>query len=138
MNKLERRLRAIGRMMSDAQVARFWKVPEEMTQTPCDFFGYDAKGRAILIEAKSVDRPRLPVGCSPGLLTHQWNELCDAHRAGALALVVWLRIEHVMVMMVDPAFVGKSIPWCKERAWPFADLWLALDACIHLPATPKA
>jgi hypothetical protein len=37
-NKLELLLRKAGRELADYQVARIFKVPEEMSQTPCDFF----------------------------------------------------------------------------------------------------
>lgn len=114
MNKLELRLRKLGRELADRQVCRFFKVPEEMTATPCDFLGYTSTGRALLIEAKMVVRHRLPVGKSPGLLAHQWNELCDAHRAGAIPLLVWERDGFFKVLTM-PAIVssidGKSIPW---------------------------
>ena len=90
-NKLETLLRKAGRELADYQVARFFKIPEEMQQTPCDFIGYTVTGRVILIEAKMVARASLPIGDSPGLSVHQWNELTDAHRAGALALICWSR-----------------------------------------------
>ena len=114
-NKLEALLRKAGRELMDHQVARIFKVPEEMTQTPCDFFGYEVGGRAILIEAKMVERPALPVGNSPGLRAHQWNELLDAHRAGALALIAWSRGN--VCKVIDMALAVKlsegraSIPW---------------------------
>lgn len=115
MNTLESLLRKAGRELADYQVARFFKIPEELTQTPCDFFGYTASGRAILIEAKMVTRPRLPIGTSNGLQPHQWNELCDAHRAGAIALIAWKLGNEVAV--IDPAMAieiskgSRSIPW---------------------------
>lgn len=116
-NRLETLLRKAGRELADWQVARLFKVPEEMQQTPVDFFGYTASGRAILIEAKLVDRDSLPIGCSPGLQPHQWNELQDANRAGALALICWARtasgscatitVDIAMALSKDRA----SIPW---------------------------
>jgi hypothetical protein len=96
-------------------VARFFKVPEEMTQTPCDFFGYTAVGRAILIEAKQVTRTALPIGNSNGLQAHQWNELSDANRAGALALICWAQDGLCAAITMDMAAVlsegRRSIPW---------------------------
>lgn len=74
-----------------------------MAQTPCDFFGYTACGRAILIEAKMVDRPSLPIRDRPGLEAHQWNELDDANRAGALALICWARRGIVKTFGMDMA-----------------------------------
>jgi len=114
-NKLEICLRKAGRELADWQIARFFKVPEEMTQTPCDFFGYTVYGRAILIEAKHVNRPRLPIGCSPGIQPHQWNELLSANKAGALALVVWGRgglcRAFTMDMAIRLSVKSKSIAW---------------------------
>lgn len=116
-NKLEIILRRAGRELADWQVARFFKVPEEMSQTPCDFFGYTAIGRAILIEAKLVNRPSLPISNDPGLQPHQWNELADANRAGALALICWGRGDIAATISFDVAQSlaadRKSIPWDK-------------------------
>lgn len=114
-NKLELLLRRAGRELADHQVARFFKVPEELSQTPCDFFGYTAIGRAILIEAKMVERTSLPIGDSPGLQPHQWNELADANRAGALALICWARGDQCATLSFDLAEKlsqdRRSIPW---------------------------
>lgn len=121
-NSLELKLRKIGRSLADKQICRFWKVPEEMRETPCDFFGYTRTGRAILIEAKMVNRPRLPIGCSPGLSKNQWNELCDAERAGAIVIVVWERYGCINCM--EPKTIRslangkKSVPWNKFRFMP--------------------
>lgn len=118
-NKLELVLRKAGRELADWQVARFFKVPEEMAQTPCDFFGYTAIGRAILIEAKMVNKTSLPIGDSGhhGLASHQWNELADANRAGALSLIAWARGDICAVISFDVALAlaqdRKSIPWEK-------------------------
>lgn len=117
-NKLEILLRKAGRALADYQVARIFKVPEEMQQTPCDFFGYTVHGRAILIEAKLVSATSLGV-CSgaSGLQPHQWNELLDANRAGALALLCWGnhgRCATLSVDVVASLIEGrKSIPWAK-------------------------
>lgn len=116
-NKLEILLRKAGRDLADWQIARFFKVPEEMQQTPVDFIGYTSAGRAILIEAKLVDRDSLPLACKPGLLPHQWSELQDANRAGALALICWSRasLGVCATLSVDMAVslsAGRlSIPW---------------------------
>lgn len=97
-NKLETMMRQVGRGLRDLQVAWIFKVPEEMQQTPCDFFGYTRTGRAILLECKMVNRASgLPVGNSPGLSPHQWMELEEAHRAGAVSLIAWACGEMVAV-----------------------------------------
>lgn len=117
MSMLERQLRKAGRELADYQIARFFKVPEELQQTPCDFFGYTRDGRAILVEAKSVNRSCLPIGKSPGLAPHQWAELWNANRANALALICWARGSRCAVLSMDMALEfskeRKSIPWNK-------------------------
>lgn len=114
-NKLELMLRKAGRELADYQVARLFKVPEEMTQTPVDFFGYTAEGRAILVEAKMVNRSSLPIGVSNGLAPHQWCELLDANRANCIALICWARngicATITMDMAVELTMGRKSIPW---------------------------
>jgi hypothetical protein len=115
-NALELLLRKAGRELADYQVCRFFKVPEEMQQTPCDFFGYTACGRAILIEAKMVNRESLPINdSSNGLSIHQWNELEAANKAGALALLCWARGDQCATLSFDLAAKlaegRRSIPW---------------------------
>lgn len=112
-NKLESMIRKAARALEDRQLAMIWKVPEEMQQTPCDFFGFTSQGRAILIEAKMVNRPRLPVGKSPGLLPHQWHALRSAHRAGALSFIIWMMGDLFSIIQYHEAEAwmgnGKSI-----------------------------
>lgn len=126
-NKLEEYLRRAGRELADYQVARFFKIPEEMQQTPCDFIGYTVHGRAILIEAKMVERPSLPINCEPGLSAHQWNELCDANKAGALALICWARQSVCATLTMDMALKladGRaSIPWRKIEEKFLRPMW---------------
>lgn len=114
-NKLEIILRKAGRELAEMQIARLFKVPEEMQQTPVDFFGYTSYGRGILVEAKMVDRPALPIGNDPGLSVHQWNELEDANRAGCIALICWARHDICKTISMDMAIElsrgRRSIPW---------------------------
>jgi hypothetical protein len=62
-----------------------------------------------------VNRPALPIGNPPGLSPHQWNELCDAHRAGALALICWSRGDVCatfdMTIAQRLSDSRRSIPW---------------------------
>lgn len=130
-NRLEILLRKAGRELMDHQVARLFKVPEEMTQTPCDFFGFTAHGRAILLEAKLVHSTSLPIGDgSNGLQVHQWNELCDANRAGCMTLIAWGQRDKVAVIDVDMAkqfsHGRKSIPW-NAIPEPWKREWRPLD-----------
>ena len=112
---LEALLRMAGRRLAEHQTAYIFKVPEEMTTTPCDFFGYTRTGRAILIEAKEVQRSSLPIGNSPGLATHQWNALCDAGRANCIALICWMREGVIATIDIDMAIElargRRSVPW---------------------------
>lgn len=115
---LEKILRKIGWDLADYQVGRFYKIPEEFQQTPCDFMGHTSGGRAILIEAKQVARTSLPVGgTSNGLKNHQWSALQEAHRAGCIALLCWARYDWVATIDVDQIIAysagRKSVPWDK-------------------------
>lgn len=96
--KLELRLRAVFRELYDLQVAFLFKVPEAIQQTPCDFFGWTAKGRAIVVEAKQVNRASLPIGTSNGLAPHQWLALRQAAACGAHSYLVWQRGDVIMVL----------------------------------------
>jgi len=116
-NKLELVLRKAGRELADWQVARFWKFPEEMQQTPCDFMGFTVTGRVVMIEAKMVSRLSLPIHSSPGILTHQFNALDSCNRAGGLALVCWARGDFCATLTFDMVLElsrdRRSIPWGK-------------------------
>ena len=116
-NRLELLLRRAGRELADYQVARFYKIPEEMQSTPCDFIGFTSIGRAILIEAKMVNAPSLKIAGEPGLSAHQWCELGDANKAGALSLICWARGDICATISFDMAAAlaqdRKSIPWEK-------------------------
>ena len=113
--ELERLLRKAGRELAHHQVARFWKIPEEMSQTPCDFMGFNAYGRVILIEAKQVRRTSLPINKSPGLLPHQFGALDECNRAGGLALVCWAVGRECATLSWDQVLElsrhRRSIPW---------------------------
>lgn len=114
---LEGLLREAGRRLADWQTAFIFKVPEEWQTTPCDFFGHTVDGRAILIEAKEVNRTSLPIGAAPGLRSHQWNALCDANRANCIALICWARAGVCATLTMDMAIElskeRRSIPWKK-------------------------
>ena len=119
-NKLEALVRKAGRELMDYQVARLFKVPEEMSQTPCDFFGYTVEGRAILLECKMVNRTSLPIAStSNGLSVHQWNELMDANRANALALICWSRGDVCATITMDIAI--KLAEGRRSIAWDHID-----------------
>lgn len=144
-NRLEILLRKAGRELADYQVCRFYKIPEEMQQTPCDFIGFTRDGRAILIEAKLVHTTALKISGSPGLSAHQWNELGDANRAGALTLICWARGSMCATITMDMAIAlsaGRlSIPWDKidqrfmrSMNGPQAHLRL-LDQWLPLPSS---
>jgi hypothetical protein len=114
-NQLEIDVRAFGRDLYNDHLAYLFKVPEEMQQTPCDFFGWTPLGRAILIECKQVRRPRLPIGSSNGLQAHQWNALELAFRCGAYSYLIWRNGDETAVLtfaeLSDFAKGMRSIPW---------------------------
>lgn len=95
---LERSLRRAGNDLANRQVARFWKVPEDMSQTPCDFMGFTVHGRVVMIEAKQVARSSLPIANSPGLQKHQFGALQECWRAGGIAIVAWAHRGMVAVL----------------------------------------
>lgn len=134
-NKLESLIRKAGRDLADWQVARIFKVPEEMTQTPCDFFGYTTEARAILIECKMVSRTSLPIGKSPGLAPHQWIALEEANRANCLALICWMRYTECAVISMDMAqsmsLGRKSISW-QDIPERYIHTTIGADAHLHL------
>ncbi len=90
-NLLEHLLRKAGNDLADLQIARFWKIPEELEKTPCDFIGHTVHGRAILIEAKKLNKTSLPIACRPGLAPHQYVALHEANKADCISLVCWQR-----------------------------------------------
>lgn len=133
-NALEIELRKLGRTLADKQIARFWKIPEAMQCTPCDFCGYNNVGRAILIEAKMVNRPRLPIGSEPGLTKNQWGELQDAERAGAISLVIWQREGFIVILHTRDVLIikqGKSIPWDNGWINRADNLGALLEECFN-------
>lgn len=134
---LEKLLRHTGRVLADHQVAYLFKVPEEMSATPCDFFGYTKDGQAILIEAKEVKRTSLAIGSPPGMRPHQWNALRDAGRAGCIALICWVNDGVLATLDIDMAFslsIGKdrrSIAWNDIPA-KFKTFEPGKSDCLHL------
>lgn len=122
-NKLETLMRKCGRILRDQQIATLFKVPEEMQQTPCDFFGYTRSGRAILVECKMVKRTALPIGNDPGLQPHQWCELEDAHRAGALSLIAWAPAPGTVAVFSW----AQAAQWAAGRA---SIPWKAIPTCL--------
>jgi penicillin-binding protein-related factor A (putative recombinase) len=124
MNYLELRVQEIANTMHDHQVARLYKIPNDIRladgvvthggQTPCDFLGWTIGGRAIAIECKMFNRPSLPVG-EKGLKAHQLIALTECHKAGGVGLLVWLY--HEFITVIEPNQIAtyskgrKSIPW---------------------------
>ena len=128
-NLLESLLRKAGFELAHHQVARFWKIPEALQQTPCDFMGFTNTGRAILIEAKQVQGTSLSIGKrTNGLQPHQYLALKEANKAGALAFVLWANGDECAQMSFDMVRVfaeyRRSIPWReiqKKFVRPFND-----------------
>ena len=88
-NQLEIEMRAFARDLYNERRACLFKVPEEMQQTPCDFFGWTPSGRAVAIECKQVKRRSLPIGTSNGIQPHQWTALELCFNCGGIALLIW-------------------------------------------------
>lgn len=124
-NKLELEARAFFRQLYNEQLAFIFKVPEELQQTPCDFFGFNRLGRAILIECKQVNRKKLPIGTSNGLQAHQWTALRQAHECGALSYLLWRRGEDTVCLPWSVCRTlsegRRSIEW--SPAWPPTISW---------------
>lgn len=133
--KLEITLRRIFEVIYDYQTAFIFKVPEALRQTPCDFFGHTAGGRAILIEAKQVTRDSLPIGASPGLAPHQVLALKQASACGAHSIIVWQHGEMIMPMHWFQAarlFEGrKSIPLKMAQGHRTEDLFGWFDYALR-------
>lgn len=124
MNELELRVRKIACDLHDNQVARLYKIPNDVRmeqgiivhgeQVPCDFIGWTVTGRAIAIECKIFQQPSLPVGAK-GLKAHQLKAITECHRAGGIGVLVWQHDDELAV--IDPEQVmsysrgRKSIPW---------------------------
>jgi penicillin-binding protein-related factor A (putative recombinase) len=129
-NKLEADFRAVARQLYDMQIAYIFKVPEEMQQTPCDFFGFTTNGIAILIECKQVNRNALPIGVSNGLAPHQWIHLRQAHRCGTHAFLIWRRGEETAVLPFSVCLEltedRKSIAWSDAKRYVCNSLQTAL------------
>lgn len=119
-NQLEADVREYAQQLYNEQLAFIFKVPEEMTQTPCDFFGHTRYGRAILFECKMVNRPSLPLGKEPGLRPHQIRALDQAEKCGAISFVVWRRGDDTLVVPYLDIFSvtdRKSLPWVKPQGY---------------------
>jgi hypothetical protein len=114
-NKLESEMREFARRLYNERIAYLFKVPEEMQQTPCDFFGWTPQGKAITLECKQVKRNLLPIGTSNGLAAHQWNALELAFKCGAHSILVWRSGEQTVALTFQEilalSYKRKSIEW---------------------------
>lgn len=81
-------------------------------------------GRALLIEAKHTEKPRLPLGGDEGLTAEQWANAMDWHRAGAMVLILWRHAGEVRVttpalaMAAAREYDRKSIRWADAHRLP--------------------
>ncbi len=123
-NQLEILVRKVARTLHDNQVARLYKIPNDVKlvdgvaihaeRTPVDFIGFTASGRVMLVECKMCNEALLPIS-SRGLKSHQWIALVEAHKAGGLGLLVWEHYKEIAV--IDAAMIlsytagRKSLPW---------------------------
>ena len=121
-NWLEAEIRRVGRRLHDRQVARIFRIPDDTIsaeQTPCDFFGYTPTARTILIECKTTEEGRLPLGKN-GLKGHQKRALDELNRANGISLLAWGRYANSAVpqiALLDPDMIRvfsegrRSVPW---------------------------
>lgn len=116
-NWLEANVRAVAERLRAKQLARIWKIPDDLMSqvpTPADFFGYTRTARAILIECKIRNESRLELGRG-GLKPHQRRALDELNRANGVALLLWGQADEIAVL--DPDMIRvladgrKSIPW---------------------------
>jgi penicillin-binding protein-related factor A (putative recombinase) len=126
MNALETHVRAVARALHDHQIARLYKIPNDIKiidgevqyaeRTPVDFMGFTASGRVIMVECKM--RNALSLGLnSSGLKPHQMIAIREAHKAGGLGLVCWQRQGQVAVLDAGQVEIytkgrgRKSVSW---------------------------
>jgi len=123
-NALESHIRKIARDLHDLQLARLYKIPNDIKvidgrilhaeQTPVDFIGFTAAGRVILLECKMRKATSLSLG-PQGLKAHQRLAINEAHKAGGLGLLAWMNDGEIA--MIDAGQVKaygegrKSITW---------------------------
>lgn len=134
-NQLELDVREFGRQLYNERLAYLFKVPEEMQQTPVDFFGWTPSGRAIAIECKQVKRRSLPIGDGTnGLQGHQWNALELASRCGALSLLIWRNGQETRALhfwqLVTLSQGRRSIEWPLTEVLGWQDI---IRAAIQPP-----
>ncbi len=125
---LELLIRKAARSLCDYQVAKLWKLPNDLRMTssgimtfgeeqPADFLGHTVTGRAVMVEAKMHNESRLPVGSRSGVTSYQWTSLLECHKAMGIALIVWQRGDKIATFDMDVAVElsknRRSIPWGK-------------------------
>lgn len=125
---LELLIRKAARALCDYQVAKLWKLPNDLRITgagtmafgdemPADFMGHTIGGRAFMVEAKMHNDPSLPIGSKSGVTPNQWTSLLECHKAMGLALIAWQRGDEIAVFDMDVAVElskdRRSIPWEK-------------------------
>lgn len=123
-NALEAHIRKVARALHDHQLARLYKVPNDIRlvdgevvhgdQQPADFLGFTITGRVIVLEAKMRKSKALELG-PRGIKAHQRIAITEAHRAGGLGLVAWMNGRRIAVIDASQVKVysegRKSIPW---------------------------
>lgn len=126
--ELERLIRKAAKALCEYQVAKLWKIPNDLRMTggelmaygeeqPADFIGHTATGRVVMVEAKMHNAPSLPIGSRSGVTPYQWTSLLECHKAGGIALIVWQRESKIATIDMDIAsslcWERKSVPWKK-------------------------
>lgn len=124
-NALETHVKQIAAELHALQVCRLYRLSNDLKvagdqliyadQQPCDFFGFTASGRAILVECKITAKPTLAVSSKSGLRAHQLRALLEVHRANGLGLLVWQHALEIAVIDIEQVLTygegRRSVPW---------------------------
>jgi hypothetical protein len=124
MNTLERRVKQVAKSLHDHQIARLFRIPNDIRlaskddgyqvihgdQVPGDFIGYTVNGRALLVECKMTQADTLGT-----LKPHQRIALLEVQDAGGIGLLVWQVKDKIAVIDADQlrAYTvdRKTLPW---------------------------
>lgn len=128
-NELESTMTKAAELLAFRQLCRIYKVPERWIQTPCDFFGYTIRGRAMLIECKMKSGKSLSIGSD--VKPHQWMALKEAQEAGCLSILLWQH--NGKIAIINPFYIdsirfrkgdhviAKSINWDRIEEYRIYD-----------------
>jgi penicillin-binding protein-related factor A (putative recombinase) len=122
---LEKMVREASKKLEAQGVCKLWKIPNDLritgngqmtfaSQTPCDFFGHDQKGRILMIECKDISGARLPLTAA-GLKPHQRTALEECAKVEGCAIVLWKHQNRVVCL--TPWDVAQYTKDRRSVAW---------------------